>query len=136
MGWISTIKEYISERNNSFFGYSSKDIIDIMLLVRSAKEKNLRTCSMDLRLEPYLVEVSNCLHEKNYALLNLHKIEIKRLLDLSVHQISFEPLISNTIHVPSWVVVLFVPFDKLPLYINIPSDLYRSLVAWRLKRGK
>jgi hypothetical protein len=76
------------------------------------------------------------LKEKKYSLLRIHEKEIKRLLDLSEHQISFEPTVSNAIHVPSWIVVLFIPFDKVPLYINLPSDLYKALVAWRLKRGR
>jgi hypothetical protein len=135
MQWISLLKNRIF-KNNPFCGYSQEDILSISLYVKAIEDKSTISKSIDLRLRPYLTEINNCIQEKNHVLLDLHSKEIKRLLELSQHRVSFEPLISNTIHVPNWIVVLFVPFDRLPLYINLPSDLYRALIAWRLKRGR
>ena len=90
---------------------------------------------MDLRLISLLKELITCLDNKNEPVLRIYELEIKELLTMS-HIVDRAPKISNIVHVPNWVVVLFVPLNQVPLYINLPSDLYKALVAWRLKRGR
>lgn len=135
MGWISIIKEKISKKK--FLGYSSKDIQDILNYIHYDKNGSLADFnkSMDLRLISFLKELITCLNDKKDIILQIYEIEIGDLLTTS-HIVNRTPNISNITHVPNWIVVLFVPFNKLPLYINLQSDLYRSLVAWRLKRGR
>jgi hypothetical protein len=138
MGWISVLKDRFL-KSNTFFGYSSKDLQEILRHVFPSydEEDSLRELdkSMDLRLISLLKELITCLDNKNESVLFIYEDEIKGLLSMS-HIVDRAPKISNIIHVPNWIVVLFVPFNQVPLYINLPSDLYKSLVSWRLQRGK
>jgi len=131
-------KRVLQTGQDTFMGYTSKDLLDLLIAVHEAEvtdHSEMPINSMELRLESFIKELHSCLQVNRKSLLNLFNDEIVRLLKDS-DTVDMIPRIKNGIHVPNWIVVLFVPFNRVPLYINIPSTKYKAIVSWRLKRGK
>jgi hypothetical protein len=120
-----------------FLGYTNKDIKDLLDLVYPEDEaKSTIYTTQDWKLITFLKDLLKYLEDNDEKKLSMYRSEILNLLENPEASNNDIPFLLKKTGIPSWIIVLFVPFHRVAIYINLGTELYQRLITWRLTEGR